>query len=245
MSQIYETPTQEVVQEKKSSGVLSFAKVFLYMFMFLAISTAVAFGLPYILVYAAEHGATAEVIANAYYGLMIASGISIFVLMLVINFVFLKGKHSVIIPAIIYAVMMGVLLSSFVIFLEGNWWLLGMAFGITAGIFLLMTLIAALTKGSLHPLLYIGMGLLIGSGVLALVNWLIGSNTIMWIVTFAMFAAIMFMTMFDIWNIKKICERGQMNENLALYCAFTLYVDFIYILIRVLYFLILIFGRKS
>ena len=119
-----------------------------------------------------------------------------------------------------------------------------MAFGITAGIFLLMTLIAVLTKGNLHPLLMVGIGLMIGAGVLSLVNWLIGSDTIMWIVTFAMFAAIMFITMFDIWNIKKICERGAMNTNLALYCAFTLYVDFIYILIRVLIFLIIIFAKN-
>ena len=245
MSQIYETPQQEVVQEKTSSGILSFAKVFLYMFMFLAISAAVAFGIPYILVIAARNGATIDVIANTYYGLMIASGISLFILMIIINFVFLRGKHSVIVPAIIYAVMMGVLLSSFVILLsDGMWWILGMAFGITAGIFLLMTLIAVLTKGNLHPLLMVGIGLLIGAGVLSLVNWLIGSDTIMWIVTFAMFAAIMFITMFDIWNIKKICERGQMNNNLSLYCAFTLFVDFIYILIRVLIFLIIIFAKN-
>ena len=245
MSQIYETPNQEVVEQKTSKGILSFAKVFLYMFMFLAISAAVAFAIPYILVLAARNGAPIEVVANAYYGLMIASAISIFILMIVINFVFLRGKHSVLIPAIIYAMLMGVLLSSFVIFLDGQWWVLGMAFGITAGIFLLMTLIAVLSKGSLHPLLYVGIGLMVGTGILSLVNWLIGSDTIMWIVTFAMFAAIMFITMFDIWNIKNICERGQMNDNLSLYCAFTLYVDFIYILIKVLWFLILIFGRKN
>ena len=245
MSQIYETPNQEVVEQMTSKGILSFAKVFLYMFMFLTISAAVAFAIPYILVLAARNGAPIEVVANAYYGLMIASAISIFILMIVINFVFLRGKHSVLIPAIIYAMLMGVLLSSFVIFLDGQWWLLGMAFGITAGIFLLMTLIAVLSKGSLHPLLYVGIGLMVGAGILSLVNWLIGSDTIMWIVTFAMFAAIMFITMFDIWNIKNICERGQMNDNLSLYCAFTLYVDFIYILIKVLWFLILIFGRKN
>ena len=67
---------------------------------------------------------------------------------------------------------------------------------------------------------------------------------IYWIVSFALFAAMMFITIFDIWNIKKICEKGEMSTNLELYCAFTLYVDFIYILIRVLYFLIIIFGNK-
>ena len=119
-----------------------------------------------------------------------------------------------------------------------------MAFGITSGIFLIMSLIALLTRGNLHPLWMMAMGLFIGAGILSLVNWLIGSNTIAWIVTFAIFAAMMLITMFDIWNIKRICERGAMSNNLALYCAFTLYVDFIYILIRIIYFLIIIFGRN-
>lgn len=243
MSQIYVTPNQEVVEQKTSKGILSFAKVFLYMFMFLAITTVVSFGVGGIIAYAIVNGADTTVVANTYIGLMIASGISLFILMIVINFVVLRGKHSVIVPAIIYSVLMGVLLSSFTLFID--WRILGLAFGITSGIFLLMTLIAVLTKGNLSPLLMVGMGLMIGAGILALINWLIQSDTIMWIVSFALFAAIMFITMFDIWNIKKICERGQMTPNMSMYCAFTLYVDFIYILIKVLWFLILIFGRKN
>ena len=242
MSQIYVTPEQEVVEQKTSKGILSFAKVFLYMFMFLAITTVVSFGVAGVIAYAIINGADTTVVANTYIGLMIASGISLFILMIVINFVVLRGKHSVIVPAIIYSVLMGVLLSSFTLFID--WRILGLAFGITSGIFLLMTLIAVLTKGNLSPLLMVGMGLMIGAGLLALVNWLIQSDTIMWIVSFALFAAIMFITMFDIWNIKKICERGQMTPNMSMYCAFTLYVDFIYILIRVIYFLLVIMARK-
>lgn len=235
-----------VVEENKTgSGVLSFAKVFFYMFIGLAITTGVAFGVGYIFLGALWNGADSQVIANAYIGTMIASAIALLILTFVIQFVFLKGKHSILVPAILYCVLMGTLLSTFTILLENNYWLLGMAFGITSGIFLLMTLIAVISKGNMSPLLMVGIGLLIGSGVLALVNWFVGSSMIMWIVSFAIFAAIMFITIFDIWNIKKICERGAMTNNLALYCAFTLYVDFIYILIRILYFLILIFGRRN
>lgn len=234
-----------VEEQKPGSGVLSFAKVFFYMFVGLAITTGVAFGVGYIFLTALRNGANSETVANAYFGTMIASGIALLIMTFVIQFVFLRGKHSILVPAIIYCVLMGTLLSTFTILLENNYWLLGMAFGITAGIFLLMTLIAVISKGNMSPLLMVGIGLLIGSGVLALVNFFIGSSTLMWIVSFAVFAAIMFITIFDIWNIKKICERGAMTNNLALYCAFTLYVDFIYILIRVLYFLLIIFGRKS
>ena len=243
MNNYYETPEQNVVGVKSSSGLFSFAKVFLYMFIGLAITAAVSFGVGFIIYQSLVNGADPEMIGNVYLGLMIGSGISILVLTFVINFVLLRGKHSILVPAIIYVVLMGVLLSSFALFID--WKILGMAFGITSGIFLIMTLIATLTKGNLHPLLMIGIGLLIGSLVLSLVNWLIGSSTIMWIVTFAVFAAMMLITMFDIWNIKKITERGELSNNISLYCAFTLYVDFIYIFIRVVYFLLIIFGGKK
>ena len=241
MSEYYGN-SQELVGSKSSSGALSFAKVFLYMFFGLAITTIVAFGIGGIIYYSLTQGADPNMVGNVYYGLLIGSGISLFILMIIINFVTLRGRHSILFPALLYSVLMGVLLSSFTLFID--WRILGMAFGITSGIFLLMTLIAVFTKGNLRPLLALGFGLFIGSAILSLVNWLIGSSTLYWIVSFAVFAAIMFITMFDIWNIKKICERGAMSENLALYCAFTLYVDFIYILIRVIYFLIIIFGSK-
>ena len=39
--------------------------------------------------------------------------------------------------------------------------------------------------------------------------------------------------------------KGEGTEDLATYMAFSLYVDFIYILIRVIYILLRIFGNKK
>ena len=233
---------QEVVGQS-NTGILSFAKVFLYMFVGLAITTAVAFGVAGAFYYALTQGAVLDFILQVGLIMTIISAISLFILMIIINVVTLRGKHSIVAPAVLYCVLMGVVLSWFTLLVD--WRILGMAFGITSGIFLIMTLIALLTKGNLHPLLTMAMGLFIGAGILCLVNWLIGSNTIAWVVTFAIFAAMMFITMFDIWNIKKICEKGAMSNNLAMYCAFTLYVDFIYILVRIIYFLLIIFARNK
>ena len=233
---------QEVVGNETNTGILSFAKVFLYMFIGLFITTVVAFGIGGAFYYALTQGAVPEFIAQVGLGLTIGSAITLFILMIIINLVILRGKHSIVVPAVLYCVLMGVVLSWFTLLVD--WRILGLAFGITSGIFLIMSLIALLTKGNLHPLWMMAMGLFIGAGILSLANWLIGSSTIYWIVTFAIFAAMMFVTMFDIWNIKRICERGAMSNNLALYCAFTLYVDFIYILIRIIYFLIIIFARN-
>jgi hypothetical protein len=120
-----------------------------------------------------------------------------------------------------------------------------MAFGITAGVFLLMGLIATFTRGNLAPLGMMGFGLILGAGVIALVNWFIGSSTLYWIVSFAIFAALMFITMFDIWNIKKITENGAGDRNISYYCAFIMYVDFINIFIRILLYLVIIFGKSK
>ena len=231
------------VRDDASKGILSFAKVFLYMFIYIAITAAVAFGLGFVIAYSYMKSGGAEQVLNIYLGVLIGSAIAMLIMMPVINFVILRGKHSVLVPSIIYSVLVGVLFSSLTIFVD--WRIIGMAFGITAGVFLLMSLIAMFTKGNMAPLAMMAFGLFIGAGILALVNWLVGSETLYWIVSFAIFAALMFITMFDIWRAKKITENGQADRNISFYLAFNMYVDFINIFIRILYFLIIIFGRRS
>ena len=231
------------VRDDASKGILSFAKVFLYMFIYIAITAAVAFGLGFVIAYSYMKSGGAEQVLNIYLGVLIGSAIAMLIMMPVINFVILRGKHSVLVPSIIYSVLVGVLFSSLTIFID--WRIIGMAFGITAGVFLLMSLIAMFTKGNMAPLAMMAFGLFIGAGILALVNWLVGSETLYWIVSFAIFAALMFITMFDIWRAKKITENGQADRNISFYLAFNMYVDFINIFIRILYFLIIIFGRRS
>lgn len=231
------------VGEEISKGLLSFAKVFLYMFIYLAITAAVAFGLGYVVSYTYAQSGGSEQVLNIYLGFLIGSAVAMIILMLIINFIVIRGKHSVLVPSIIYSVLVGVLFSCLTIFID--WRIIGMSFGITAGVFLLMSLIAIFTKGNLAPLAMMAFGLLIGGGILALLNWILRSEMIYWIVSFAIFAAIMFITMFDIWRAKKITESGQEDRNISYYLAFTMYVDFINIFIRILYFLLIIFGRKD
>ena len=230
-----------------TSGALSFAKVFLYMFMYLAITAAVAFGVGALISYTYAQqvaaGGTGEEVLIPYFGVMIGSAVALLILMLVINFVVIRGKHSVLVPSIIFAILVGVLFSTLTIFVD--WRIIGMAFGITAGIFFIMGGIAFISKGNMAPLGLMALGLFIGAGLLALINWIIGSETIYWIVSFAIFAAVMFVAMCDIWNIKKITERGAADKNISYYCAFVMYTDFINVFIRILYFLIIIFGNKK
>lgn len=229
------------VNTNNSSLAVNMGKVFLYMFIGLAITAAISFGLGYFIY--TEYATKGEAVFNVYLGLLIGSAIGLFILMLIINFVVIRGKHSVLVPGILYAVLMGVLLSTFTLFID--WKILGMAFGITSGIFLIMTLISLISKGNMSAFGVLALGLLIGSGILILVNLLLRSETLYWVISFAIFAVLMFVTMYDIYNIKKICENGAMSNNLALYCAFNIYVDFINIFIRIVYYLLIIFGNKK
>lgn len=234
--------TQELKSVKSSSGLaVNFAKVFLYMFIGLAITAGVAFGLGYV-VYS-KFVADGSQFSSTYIGILVGAAIAMLILMLVINFVVIRGKHSVLIPGILYTIAVGVLLSALTIFVD--WRILGLAFGITSGVFALMALISLVTKGNLSGLAVAAMGLILGALILSLVNWAIGSTTLYWIVSFAIFAAIMFIAMYDINNVKRICENGSVNNNMALYCAFIMYVDFINIFIRIVYFLALIAGKNK
>ena len=145
---------------------------------------------------------------------------------------------------------MGLALSSLVIFLP--WEILGITFLITAVMFGVMFLISYFSKGSLHFLAVTGIGLFMGAGILSLIGVVLALTGALgaymhlyWIISLLAFAAMMFITIWDMWRIKQIAEQGAMNDNLALYCAFTLYVDFIYLFMRILRFVIYIMGRRN
>lgn len=177
------------------------------------------------------------------------SALTLFILSFVVHIRAARGK-TITVPAFIYVIMMGLVLSELVIFVP--WPVLGLTFAITAGVFGIMFLISYFSKGSLNFLGVLGLGLLIGAGVLALVGWILAITGALgaymhlyWIVSLLTFAAIMFITIWDMWRIKKIAEGGEMCNNLVLYCAFILYVDFIYLFLRVLRIVMYFVGRKN
>lgn len=231
------------------TGKLSLVRVFGYMFIGLLITAGIALGLgAFLRYYLGQPSLSDSQLSNAaiiYLAVMIGSAIAILILSILLNVFLYKGKHSLVVPAILYVIFMGVLLSSFALLID--WSVLGLAFGITAGAFGLMALIALLSKGNLGGLAIAGLGLLIGALLLGLVNWILWLvmpdtwSMLNIIISFIVLAAMMLITIYDMWRIKKICEHGEMNTNMELYCAFTLYSDFIYILIRVI---LIILARK-
>lgn len=254
-----EQKPQKQKKEKRtlsSSTGLSIAKVFGYMFIGLMITAAISLGLGAFFTYVFMGGISgasvdermqaASVVALLI--LLVVSFIAIIVLSFVVPIVVVRGKHSVLVPAILYAVFMGIALSALTIFID--WSILGMTFGITSLVFGLMALIALLSKGRLNGLAIAAMGLFMGAGLLCLALWImmllgVFSEPLYWAISLITFAAVMLITIWDMARIKNIAEQGEMTSNVSLYCAYILYNDFIVIFLKILRFVLIIMGNKK
>ena len=127
------------------------------------------------------------------------------------------------------------------------------SFGITSLMFGTMAFLGYISKGRLTGIGFILLGLVIGALGLSLINWLMmifggvsaANVQLSWIVSLLIFAFLMLVTLYDVHRIKKIAEAGAgQDNNLTYYCAYILYSDFIAILIRVIYYVALISGRR-
>ena len=245
--------------DKQSKGAF-LTKVFGMMFLCLLITTVVAagfgYGFQYLLLKTSvetEPGVFAYD-QNIVMGLVIAlivSVIALLVMSFVLPITFARGKHNILVPLMIYVVLMGIMLSTFTFIFD--WVILVESFGITSLIFGVMALLGYISKGRLAGIGFILFGLVIGALGLSLINWLmivIGGITpatvqISWIASLLIFAFLMLVTLYDVHRIKKIAEAGAgNNNNLTYYCAYILYSDFIAILIRVIYYVAMITGRR-
>ncbi|MFA5442932.1 MAG: Bax inhibitor-1 family protein [Bacilli bacterium] len=182
-----------------------------------------------------------DVASDTYLALIIGASILQLVLIFWIVFGVFRRGGNMIIPFALYTIAMGILLSALTLTMD--WYLIGMTFGLTCLVFGMMAAVGYFSKVNLSGLLIVGMGLLIGSIFLSLINWFIGSDSLTWIVTFASFGAIMLITAFDVWRIKKISESGAVTKNIALYCAFSIYIDFIYMFMRIAFILSRVIRR--
>ena len=234
---------------------LSIAKVYGYMFIGLMITAAIALGLGVYFGNVLFKDVTTDIDArmqttNAIIllALLIVSLIAIIVLSFVVPIVAIRNKHSVLVPAILYSVFMGIALSTLTIFID--WYLLGLTFGITALVFGLMALIALLSKSRLNGLAIAAIGLFAGAMMLSLALWImmllgVFSEPLYWVISLLTFAAVMLITIWDMARIKAIAQKGEMTKNVSLYCAYILYNDFIVIFLKILRFVLIIMGSKK
>ena len=243
---------QDVINS--SSKAVNLGKVFGIMFIWLLMTAGIALGLGYL--FARWLGSSDPALYNrtalgTIWGVLIGSGITLLILTFVIQFVALrkaKGKAMPILSTL-YVIVMGTLCSSITIFLPWN--ILGMALGITTGIFGVLSLIGLLSKGRMTGVAAVGIMLILGGAMCALFTFLftlwmpIANPMWYWIIDFAIFAGMLLMIIVDLNHIGKICEDGALSPNITLYCALTLYTDFVYIFLKIAYYLAIIYGKNK
>ena len=229
-------------------------KTFMYFAIALLITLVVNIGTSLLFKYAfpiLDADVLNDANATIYIGTLIGSGIVVLVMTLVLNFAFLgaKSKRNVfLVPYIIYAIAMGVFLACFTLFIE--WYVLAISLGITVVSFGAMALIGATAKKGINVLAIVAMALGVSLLLVSLfwfIWYLIFPALFEWLYVGISLGYLVFMyliTIIDVYRIKKASDQGVTSNNLALYFAYQLYVDFIYILIRVIL-LVLKFTRKN
>lgn len=235
----FEIKKSKVTPEKK---MLPFTKILLFLGLGLLITGIVSFSIPQILFTATNDP---NVIMTTSLVLMIVSSIISIPLSFVVMFKAMSPKMKVsLICYIVYAICIGVLLSSVFIYLlwedQGSALsTIAISFFITAGCFILMGLFGAIFKKNLNSILWpILLTACIGTLILTLVNFFFFNDIIYWITDFVIFGVILLITAIDFNNINRLIKNKNFSSlnSMCIYCAFMLYSDFILIFIRVLYF---------
>lgn len=230
---------QVVVEQPKVSF---FAKTLLYFGYGLILTFLIAFGLPAILV-------AAKMDINSFaYALYImcgigAVGVLIFSIIIMIKSFTLRGFG--IITFSIYAALMGFALTPLYLLGTDPTGLLGIVYSlaVTGGIFVIMGIIGVLSKGKIGMMLTLVISLSIGALVLSLVNLFVFNETIYWIVSFAILLVFILYVGIDFAIIASHPDKS--SNQAAIYCAFSLYTDFIIIFIRLLPIILSLLAHKD
>ena len=206
---------------------------FLYLTLALFVTFAVVFALGAVLKYALYNGS--EVGAETFLAFFIGALVAYIPVMLWVHFAACRQGRTVGPAFFAYSIVMGMLLSPICLL---DMWTIVISFGTTCLAFAVMAVIAWTTKRNLSGLAVFGFGLLMGALVISLFNliiyFIVGFQPLYWLVSFLFFFAILILTIVDLHRVKQIAESGTGTKNLAIWCALNLYVDFIYIFIRIL-----------
>ena len=148
-----------------------------------------------------------------------------------------RSKTSAVVIYSIYALLLGIVLSSFLIMYDLG--TITYAFGTTCLVFGIMAIYGYFTKRDLSGFASILTMFLIGALLVSLVNLLcfyfIGAevySAINWVISYVILGVIIGYVAFDIQRLKRAAECGALVSSIPIYLAFSLYTDFVAIFIR-------------
>lgn len=244
---------QETLQNSRVSdneravltGTKFIGATFLYFALALLVTFAVVAGLGFLLS-ANGDAITSEANLNTFLTIYIVAIIAYIPILIWVHIAARRNGRSVGVGFFVYSIVLGVIIAPAVLLVPIEAVLI--AFGSTVLAFAIMALIAWTSKKDLSGLAVVGFGLIIGAFILSLVNlifyFIVGFEPLYWLVSFLFFIAIILFTLFDLKRVQQIALNGGAERSVAFVCALNLYVDFIYIFIRLLRIVVMIMGNR-
>ena len=189
------------------------------------ITAGVSIGLPY--------GLLSLDAIDAYYIVLSIGLVAVLILSFVGNLVIArtKSKPLAITVFCLFAIAMGIWISPLVVIYDLP--TLGLSLLVTAGVFGLMGLYGAVTKRDLSKFGSFLMMLLLGAIFISIINIFIANSTLDWILSYVTLAIYIGFIAFDVQRVKNIAQTNQGTTNIALLMALNLYIDFVYVFIRI------------
>ena len=234
------TDEANVLQGTKFIGA-----TFLYFAIALLVTFAVVAGLGFLLSFNGDT-ITSEANLSTFLTIYILAIIAYIPVLIWVHIAARRNGKSVGVGFFVYSILLGVIIAPAVLLVPIEAVLI--AFGSTVLAFAIMALIAWTTKKDLSGLAVVGFGLIIGAFILSLVNFIfylfVGFEPLYWLVSFLFFIAIILFTLFDLKRVQQIAMDGGAERSVAFVCALNLYVDFIYIFIRLLRIVVMIMGNR-
>lgn len=229
-----ERPYQQYANETSTTSPL--VKVFAWMAVALGVTALMALGVFFAF-------ASGLISNDLFAGLMIGSAITLMISYFWFLFGSLRrGEGNPSIPFFLYSGSMGVILSTlpFAYPIE----LIGTAFGVSALVFGIFAYYGATTKTSLLGVGQFTLVAFMGLILLSLVNLFIGSVSVDWFISFGIFGVVLLMVAYQVWYVKQISDTGDISNSQAMYLAFSLYISFINIFLRILRFIAVSRGGR-
>jgi hypothetical protein len=248
--------TIEVKPYKDHTKSASMMKVMLWFGLGLLITGVIALTVPDLMLFAVDKfGWTANTVSTIYTVFLVISIILMIPSSLLVTFKSMRPRSGWMTAGYItYCVSMGFLLSNVFLTISAFTTALNVsfirtvsvAFLATAGCFLLMGLFSMLFKKDLGILMPFLFTLITGAMILSLVNFFMQVDMIFWIVDFVLFGVLLLTAAIDIQRVRKIAAAGALDSsnNLAIYCAYTLYADFVVLFLRILYYVVIVFANN-
>ena len=170
---------------------------------------------------------------DTYYIVLSIGLVAVLILSFVGNLVIArtKSKPLAITVFCLFAIAMGIWISPLVVIYDLP--TLGLSLLVTAGVFGLMALYGAITKRDLSKFGSFLMMLLLGAIFISIINIFIANSTLDWILSYVTLAIYIGFIAFDVQRVKNITQTNQGTTNIALLMALNLYIDFVYVFIRI------------